>query len=143
MPAFGRNVPEIQRLSPVIRRLINEKYVERLGRELKPTWKAFRLMFALKHFGVAEITSPYRPADWYPEDHPPMPPIVARNAPAYQIIGVAPRELEAFDARVKFVAPLSWPPAAENPQGRYGVVAGERRTTIWAYALDIPGTQPG
>jgi hypothetical protein len=25
-------------------------------------------------------------------------------------------------------------------QGRYGVVAGERRTTIWAYTLDIPGT---
>src|SRR6185295_7609251 len=40
---------------------------------------------------------------------------------AYQIIGVAPRTLEAFDARMKFIAPLSWPPAAENPQGRYGV----------------------
>jgi predicted permease len=40
---------------------------------------------------------------------------------AYEIIGVAPRELEAFDARMKFVVPLSWPPAAENPQGRYGV----------------------
>jgi predicted permease len=40
---------------------------------------------------------------------------------AYTIIGVAPRALEAFDARMKFVAPLSWPPAAENPQGRYGV----------------------
>ena len=39
----------------------------------------------------------------------------------YQIIGVAPRELEAFDARMKFIVPLSWPPAAENPQGRYGV----------------------
>jgi hypothetical protein len=39
---------------------------------------------------------------------------------AYQIIGVAPRELEAFDARMKFVVPLSWPAAAENPQGRYG-----------------------
>ena len=37
------------------------------------------------------------------------------------MIGVAPRVLEAFDARVKFVVPLSWPPAAENPQGRYGV----------------------
>ncbi len=45
------------------------------------------------------------------------------------------------------------PPAEEEPapptptlrgatswQGRYGVVAGERRTTIWAYTLDIPGT---
>ena len=39
----------------------------------------------------------------------------------YKIIGVAPRTFEAFDARMKFVAPLSWPPAAENPQGRYGV----------------------
>ena len=39
----------------------------------------------------------------------------------YKVIGVAPRELEAFDARMKFVVPLSWPPAAENPQGRYGV----------------------
>lgn len=40
---------------------------------------------------------------------------------AYKIIGVAPRVLEAFDARVKFIAPLSWPAGAENPQGRYGV----------------------
>jgi putative ABC transport system permease protein len=40
---------------------------------------------------------------------------------SYKIIGVAPRVLEAFDARMKFVAPLSWPAAAENPQGRYGV----------------------
>ena len=40
---------------------------------------------------------------------------------AYKVIGVAPRVLEAFDARMKFVVPLSWPAAAENPQGRYGV----------------------
>ena len=40
---------------------------------------------------------------------------------AYKVIGVAPRVLEAFDARMKFVTPLSWPPAQENPQGRYGV----------------------
>ena len=39
----------------------------------------------------------------------------------YKVIGVAPRVLEAFDARMKFVVPLSWPQAAENPQGRYGV----------------------
>jgi predicted permease len=39
----------------------------------------------------------------------------------YKIIGVAPREFEAFDARMRFAVPLSWPPAAENPQGRYGV----------------------
>jgi len=40
---------------------------------------------------------------------------------AYKVIGVAPRVFEAFDARMKYVVPLSWPPAAENPQGRYGV----------------------
>src|SRR5262245_26701382 len=40
---------------------------------------------------------------------------------AYKVIGVAPRALEAFDARMKFVVPLSWPAAAEDPQGRYGV----------------------
>jgi putative ABC transport system permease protein len=40
---------------------------------------------------------------------------------AYKVIGVAPRVLEAFDARMKFVVPFSWPAAAENPQGRYGV----------------------
>ena len=39
----------------------------------------------------------------------------------YQIIGVAPRVLEAMDARMKFIGPLSWPPQAENPQARYGV----------------------
>jgi putative ABC transport system permease protein len=39
----------------------------------------------------------------------------------YKVIGVAPRVLEAFDARMKFITPLSWQPAQENPQGRYGV----------------------
>jgi predicted permease len=39
----------------------------------------------------------------------------------YKVIGVAPRALEAFDARMKFVVPLSWPASQENPQGRYGV----------------------
>jgi cytochrome c553 len=35
-----------------------------------------------KSFTVAEITSPYRPADWYPEDHPAMPDIVAHGKEA-------------------------------------------------------------
>lgn len=39
----------------------------------------------------------------------------------YKVIGVAPRALEAFDARMKYIVPLSWAPAQENPQGRYGV----------------------
>jgi len=39
----------------------------------------------------------------------------------YTVIGVAPRRFEAWDARVKYILPLSWQPAQENPQGRYGV----------------------
>ncbi len=40
---------------------------------------------------------------------------------AHKVIGVAPRLFEAWDARVKYVVPLSWQPAQENPQARYGV----------------------
>ncbi len=39
----------------------------------------------------------------------------------YKIIGVAPRLFEAWDARVKYVTPMSWPATQENPQSRYGV----------------------
>ncbi len=40
---------------------------------------------------------------------------------SFKIIGVAPRVFEAWDARIKYVIPLSWQPQQENPQGRYGV----------------------
>lgn len=40
---------------------------------------------------------------------------------SHRIIGVAPRVMEAFDRRVAYLLPLSWQPAQENPQGRYGV----------------------
>lgn len=40
---------------------------------------------------------------------------------SYTVVGVAPRLFEAWDARVKYVLPLSWQPAQENPQARYGV----------------------
>lgn len=43
------------------------------------------------------------------------------DSETYKVIGVAPRVFESFDSRVKFVLPLSWSPAQENPQGRYGV----------------------
>jgi len=33
-------------------------------------------------FTVAQITSPYAPADWFPDDHPPMPDIVAHGKEA-------------------------------------------------------------
>jgi DNA topoisomerase-3 len=62
MSAKGLGTPATR--AAVIEGLISEKYVERLGRELKPTWKAFRLFFALRHFGVDEITSPELTGDW-------------------------------------------------------------------------------
>ncbi|HJW10513.1 MAG TPA: DNA topoisomerase III, partial [Albitalea sp.] len=62
MEAKGLGTPATR--AAVIEGLINEKYVERLGRELKPTWKAFRLLFALRHFGADEITSPELTGDW-------------------------------------------------------------------------------
>ncbi len=40
---------------------------------------------------------------------------------SYKVIGVAPRLFEAWDARVKYVVPLSWKPEQEDPRRRYGV----------------------
>ena len=48
----------------VIEGLIREEYVHRNGRELVPTPKAFSLLFALKHFGIEELTSPELTGDW-------------------------------------------------------------------------------
>ena len=44
--------------------LIKEEYVHRNGRELQPTPKAFSLMFALRHFGVTELTSAELTGEW-------------------------------------------------------------------------------
>jgi DNA topoisomerase-3 len=62
MAAKGLGTPATR--AAVIEGLIQEKYVHREGRELKPTWKAFRLLLALHHFGVTEITSPELTGDW-------------------------------------------------------------------------------
>ena len=62
MEAKGLGTPATR--AAVIEGLIQEKYVQREGRELKPTWKAFRLVLALHHFGVSEITSPELTGDW-------------------------------------------------------------------------------
>src|SRR4029079_468203 len=61
---------------------------------------------------------------------------------AYKVIGVAPRVLEAFDARMKFIVPLTWPAAAENPQGRYGVgiqLFGRLKPGVTAGQADAEG----
>jgi DNA topoisomerase-3 len=62
MEAKGLGTPATR--AAVIEGLIQERYVQREGRELKPTWKAFRLLLALHHFGVTEITSPELTGDW-------------------------------------------------------------------------------
>jgi putative ABC transport system permease protein len=38
----------------------------------------------------------------------------------YQILGVAPRALEAFDAQAKFLRPIAWKPADISGSARYG-----------------------
>jgi DNA topoisomerase-3 len=62
MEAKGLGTPATR--AAVIEGLINEEYVHRQGKELQPTPKAFSLLFALKHFGVDEITSPELTGDW-------------------------------------------------------------------------------
>lgn len=62
MEAKGLGTPATR--AAVIEGLIQEEYVHRNGRELVPTPKAFSLLFALRHFGVSEITSPELTGDW-------------------------------------------------------------------------------
>jgi DNA topoisomerase III len=62
MEAKGLGTPATR--AAVIEGLIQEEYVHRNGRELVPTPKAFSLFFALRHFGVSEITSPELTGDW-------------------------------------------------------------------------------
>jgi DNA topoisomerase-3 len=62
MEAKGLGTPATR--AAVIEGLIYEDYIHRNGRELVPTPKAFSLLFALKHFGVTEITSPELTGDW-------------------------------------------------------------------------------
>jgi len=62
MDAKGLGTPATR--ASIIEGLIFEEYVIRQGRELIPTPKAFSLLFALKHFGVTELTSPELTGDW-------------------------------------------------------------------------------
>ena len=62
MQAKGLGTPATR--AAIIEGLINEEYVHRVVRELVPTPKAFSLLFALRHFGVDEITSPELTGDW-------------------------------------------------------------------------------
>ena len=62
MEAKGLGTPATR--AAVIEGLLYEGYIHRNGRELVPTPKGFSLLFALKHFGVNEITSPELTGDW-------------------------------------------------------------------------------
>jgi DNA topoisomerase III len=62
MGAKGLGTPATR--AAIIEGLIREEYILRNGRELMPTPKAFSLLFALRHFGVTEITSPELTGDW-------------------------------------------------------------------------------
>jgi DNA topoisomerase-3 len=62
MGAKGLGTPATR--AAIIEGLIREEYVHRNGRELVPTPKAFSLLFALRHFGAMEITSPELTGDW-------------------------------------------------------------------------------
>ena len=62
MEAKGLGTPATR--AAIIEGLIREDYVHRNGRELVPTPKAFSLLFALRHFGATEITSPELTGDW-------------------------------------------------------------------------------
>ncbi len=62
MQAKGLGTPATR--AATIEGLIREEYVHRNGRELVPTPKAFSLLFALRHFGAMEITSPELTGDW-------------------------------------------------------------------------------
>jgi cytochrome c553 len=52
------------------------------GMPADTTGEQLRLAGSSRTFTVAEITSPYSPADWFPDDHPPMPDIVAHGKQA-------------------------------------------------------------
>src|SRR6266567_2725226 len=50
--------------SQIIEGLIFDGYIHRNGRELQPTPKASSLLFALRHFGINELSSPELTGNW-------------------------------------------------------------------------------
>ena len=69
---------------------------------------------------VVVLTESYWKSN-YQEDPGVLGRTVRLDGDSFEIIGVAPHEFEAFDARVKFIRPMAWPPEATRPEARYGV----------------------
>ncbi|HET7061468.1 MAG TPA: DNA topoisomerase III [Nitrosospira sp.] len=62
MSAKGLGTPATR--ASIIEGLLSEHYLERVGRELQPTAKAFSLITLLKGLKVPELTSPELTGDW-------------------------------------------------------------------------------
>jgi DNA topoisomerase-3 len=62
MSAKGLGTPATR--AAIIEGLIYEKYIQRLGRELQPTPKAFSLMALLRGLNIPELCSPELTGDW-------------------------------------------------------------------------------
>jgi predicted permease len=69
---------------------------------------------------VVVLTQSYWESN-YQEDPGVLGRTVRLDGETYEIIGVAPHDFEAFDARVKIIRPFAWPPEAARPEARYGV----------------------
>src|SRR5436309_1999316 len=59
---------------------------ERPRRERPPADKIFTLPGSDKRYKIGQIESPYNVPDWYPDDHPAMPDIVAKGRMAAGIV---------------------------------------------------------
>ena len=60
----GRGLGTPATRAQIIENLINEMYLNREGRELQPTAKAFSLMTLLNGLGIPELTAPELTGDW-------------------------------------------------------------------------------
>lgn len=67
---------------------------------------------------VVVLTQSYW-ADQFHEDPSVVGKVIRVDGDTVTVVGVAPRALEAFDARMRFVRPLVWNPATVNPQNRH------------------------
>ena len=60
----GRGLGTPATRAQIIENLINEQYLQREGRELQPTAKAFSLMTLLNGLGIRELTAPELTGEW-------------------------------------------------------------------------------
>jgi predicted permease len=133
---YGRNATSYEQLSlwQFFNGLVGEGDSRVQAGCAKATWEIFPLLRVQPLLGSFFTKEQNKPGadrvvvlteSCWRQDYLGSPDIIGKEVRIYEdvckVIGVAPRSFEAFDARVKYVQALSWNPAAENPQGRYGV----------------------